>query len=234
MDDLGLILTCEHGGNDVPEEYAHLFTDAKADLESHRGIDIGILPFARDFAERIEEPLFYSTVTRLLVDLNRSDHNPAVLSEYTRKLNKEERKQLLKDYFYPYRMLVRRSVSNLLRQHRIVLHLTFHSFTHELYGKVRPPIALLYDGSNHRERTFSAHWQKLLKRRMGLTVRRNFPYRGHTDGQTTYLRRIFANRPYLGICLELNQRDLQNGCGPEWLDPMVETFQEALGILEIL
>jgi hypothetical protein len=36
-------------------------------------------------------------------------------------------------------------------------------------------------------------------------VRRNYPYRGTADGFTTYLRRQFSARKYLGIELEVNQ-----------------------------
>ena len=36
-------LTCEHGGNRIPREYAHLFRGARAVLASHRGWDPGAL-----------------------------------------------------------------------------------------------------------------------------------------------------------------------------------------------
>ena len=44
-----LLLSCEHGGNRVPPEYGELFADAEAVLQTHRGYDIGILPFSYNF-----------------------------------------------------------------------------------------------------------------------------------------------------------------------------------------
>jgi hypothetical protein len=44
------LITCEHGGNDVPAEYAELFRGREAMLQSHRGYDRGALRMARDFA----------------------------------------------------------------------------------------------------------------------------------------------------------------------------------------
>ena len=58
-----VLLTCEHGGNDVPYEYQHLFEDARHVLETHRGWDIGILPFAEEMARFLKAPLISSTVS---------------------------------------------------------------------------------------------------------------------------------------------------------------------------
>ncbi|PTM08135.1 MAG: N-formylglutamate amidohydrolase, partial [Bacteroidetes bacterium] len=37
-----LVLTCEHGGNQIPKQYQALFPD-KTVLQSHRGFDLGSL-----------------------------------------------------------------------------------------------------------------------------------------------------------------------------------------------
>jgi len=39
-------------------------------------------------------------------------------------------------------------------------------------------------------------------------VRRNFPYKGCNDGFTSTLRKKFPNDAYLGIELEINQKNL--------------------------
>jgi predicted N-formylglutamate amidohydrolase len=56
----------------VPEAYAGLFTGHQALLDSHRGWDPGALPLGRQMASAFGAPLFASTTTRLLIDLNRS------------------------------------------------------------------------------------------------------------------------------------------------------------------
>ena len=78
-----LLVSCEHGGNRVPKEYAPLFADAAAVLATHRGYDIGALEVARDFGRRLGVTPFTATTTRLVVDLNRSPGNRDVFSAYT-------------------------------------------------------------------------------------------------------------------------------------------------------
>ncbi|HQO04445.1 MAG TPA: N-formylglutamate amidohydrolase, partial [Spirochaetota bacterium] len=46
-----LLLTCEHGGNIIPEGFRPLFTGDRNVLNSHRGYDIGALEAARLLAD---------------------------------------------------------------------------------------------------------------------------------------------------------------------------------------
>jgi predicted N-formylglutamate amidohydrolase len=46
----GLVISCEHGGNRIPEPYRDLFRPYRASLHSHRGFDAGSLPMARALA----------------------------------------------------------------------------------------------------------------------------------------------------------------------------------------
>jgi hypothetical protein len=39
-----------------------------------------------------------------------------------------------------------------------------------------------------------------------LVLRRNYPYRGTSDGLVTYLRRRHGDRAYAGVELEVNQK----------------------------
>ena len=68
----GLVVTCEHGGNRIPAPYRDLFHAHDALLDSHLGYDLGALNLARALAKAFAAPLVASTVSRLLVDLNRS------------------------------------------------------------------------------------------------------------------------------------------------------------------
>ena len=83
-----LFVTCEHAGNVVPQEYAHLFVGHEHLLPTHRGWDPGALLLAREMAERFGAPLYYDETTRLLADLNRSVGTPDLHSEATRHLGK--------------------------------------------------------------------------------------------------------------------------------------------------
>jgi predicted N-formylglutamate amidohydrolase len=67
-----LLVSCEHGGNRIPPRYRKLFSASAGVLATHRAYDPGALAVARDFARAFRAQLFYSTVSRLLVELNRS------------------------------------------------------------------------------------------------------------------------------------------------------------------
>lgn len=210
------LLTCEHGGNDVPEEYQHLFEDAHHVLETHRGWDIGILPFAEEMAREVQSPLISSTVSRLLVELNRSLGHPQLFSEFSNVLPENSRQELLRKYYYPHREMVAQAVERALEYGR-VFHITVHSFTPELNGQVRnADVTFLYDYRRKSEARLSTLWQSEIQEHMGVKVRRNYPYRGHTDGLTTALRKRWGEEEYVGICIEVNQKHLLDGPPEGW------------------
>ena len=90
--DVGLLFTCEHGGNRVPRRWAGLFEKHRTLLDSHRGWDPGALTLARALSKAMAAPLVVSTTSRLLVDLNRSEHHRAVFSSITLALPDAERR----------------------------------------------------------------------------------------------------------------------------------------------
>lgn len=203
-----VLLTCEHGGRDVPEPYRPIFRGLDDLLASHRGWDAGALGLARSLARRLGAPLSFATATRLLVDLNRSPDNRSVFSEVTRALPAEERRRLLEKYHTPYRDRVARDVAGLLNGGGRALHLSVHTFTPVLDGKVRrTDVGVLYDPAREAERSIAAAWVRELARRLpGASVRRNHPYRGASDGLTTSLRRIHPEERYVGLEIEVSQR----------------------------
>jgi predicted N-formylglutamate amidohydrolase len=209
MKPLTLVLTCEHGGNRVPRAYVDLFSSARAKqaLTSHRGADLGALALAEALEHRFGIALTHSTVTRLLVDLNRSIGHRALFSEFSRALDADARKALLEAYYFPYRDLVRRRLADTIAGGVSVVHVSVHSFVARLSGVTRnADIGLLYDSRRRRERAFCERWQSELEDDSpDLRVRRNYPYRGAADGLTTALRRELAAEDYIGIELEANQ-----------------------------
>lgn len=201
-----LLLSCEHGGHEVPEPYAALFVADEALLRSHRGWDAGALDLARALARGTGAPLLASTVTRLLVDLNRSPHHPRLFSERSRRLGRAARQQVLERHYLPHRTAVEQAVADGAAAGARTLHVAVHSFTPCIEGRVRQvQIGLLYDPARHPERAAARRWQELLRARSpALRVRRNQPYRGNADGLTRWLRERFGADEYLGIELEVS------------------------------
>jgi predicted N-formylglutamate amidohydrolase len=209
-----IILSCEHGGHHIPAAYRPLFAGREELLATHRGYDIGILPFARHLARELDATLHAAEVSRLLVDLNRSRRSPTLFSEVTRQLPAGERKEILRRYYDPYREAVTQAVAEGLRNGH-VLHLSIHSFTPELHGVVRrADIGLLYAPTRPAEAEFCRRWQAAINRLdPALRVRRNYPYRGVSDCLVTTLRRHFGDERYLGVEIEVNQQLPQGEAG---------------------
>jgi predicted N-formylglutamate amidohydrolase len=201
------LITCEHGGNRVPAAYQPLFGDYKALLDGHRGWDPGALAIARNLSRTLHAPLFYATVSRLLIDLNRSIGHPHLYSEISRTMSSAVRKDILAHYYLPYRRKVEDQIATQVAQGFRVIHISSHSFTPVLGGVARnADVGLLYDPGRPSEVVFSLRWQQVLRSLAPqLQVRRNYPYNGTSDGFTAYLRKRFAQREYIGIELEINQ-----------------------------
>jgi predicted N-formylglutamate amidohydrolase len=225
------VITCEHGGNRIPAAYRSRFREHKALLATHRGYDIGALVMAKELAKAFHAPLVTSTVSRLLVDLNRSIAHPSVFSDATRDAPKSLRARIVAEHYLPYRLqvegIVEKSVSSGLR----VIHISSHSFTPELNGKVRTAdVGLLYDPARFGEVALCSHWKaSLASRARELRVRRNYPYAGKGDGLTLHLRRRFSPRAYVGVELEVNQRIVLNA-GAAWISlrrALVDSLRDA-------
>ena len=204
------LVTCEHGGNRVPAAYRRHFAGHESLLDTHRGYDPGALALARRLAAALGAPLFYATVSRLVVDLNRSPGHPRLYSEATRPALPAVRREILESHYLPYRQRVEGAAAEAIAEGEKVIHLSAHSFTPELDGEERDAdIGLLYDPARPGETELARRWQAALKDAAPeLRVRRNYPYRGKSDGFTAYLRRRFPAEAYVGIELEINQQQV--------------------------
>jgi predicted N-formylglutamate amidohydrolase len=162
---------------------------------------------ARELARAFGAPLVASTVSRLVVDLNRSIGHPRCLSAATRGAPRTLRAEIVERHYLPYRAEVERLVGRLVSRGRRVIHVSSHSFTPELDSKVRgADVGLLYDPGRHAEVALCARWKAgLVEMAPQLRVRRNYPYAGKGDGLTRYLRMHFPADAYVGIELEVNQ-----------------------------
>lgn len=206
MADFTLIVTCEHGGNKIPQPYRHQFKKHATVLNTHRSYDLGAMQTARLMARRFNAPLFAADTSRLLVDLNRSLGHPQLFSRMTRCLTDRQKVQILRDFYAAHRNPIEDAVRKAIVSGLTVLHVACHSFTPILKGCVRPMhIGLLYDPRREAEKTLCRSWKRsMLEIEPDLKIRSNAPYKGVSDGLATYLRRQFP-QGYLGIELELNQ-----------------------------
>lgn len=204
-----LIVSCEHGGNRVPPRWKGVFSERT--LQSHRGWDPGALELAREVARAAHAPLFHSTTSRLLVDLNRPLGHPQL---FIHPLPDSDRRRLLERQYLPYWRSVERVIA---RARGRVLHLSVHSFTPRLRGERRTTdIGLLFDPRRGLEAAFCRAWRKaILETSPRLRVRNNDPYRGTFPSLVEAMRRKFGPRKYVGVQIEVNQR-YARGARPGW------------------
>ncbi len=220
-----LVLTCEHAGNEVPPACRELFRAAEAVLESHRGYDLGAVSLFR----KLEKFSFYSkshSISRLLVEVNRSLYHPDLFSEFTKDQPEGKKLEILQEYYIPYRSAVENKIADLVNKGEEVLHLSIHTFTPQLNGKIREAdMGLLYDPQKKGEKEFCQIFKDHWKRESpGLKLRFNYPYLGTADGFTTYLRKRFPDH-YLGIEVEVNQRYVDKNR----MDPvLIKKFQKIM------
>ena len=202
------VISCEHATAHVPAAFGEAFAGAEKVLASHRGSDMGALQLAEQFSQELQEPCYAAEVTRLLVDTNRSSHHRAVYSQWSRQLTAQQREQALASYWRPHRDRVQAAIQKHIERGRVVLHIGVHSFTPCFEGEVREiDVAWLYYPARPLERLRAAGWQRALASlQPGLRLRKNVPYRGTSDGLTTYLRTQFPAEHYLGIELEVSQQ----------------------------
>ena len=191
----------------MPVPYRQLFRGRRALLNSHRGYDPGSLVMAKAFAKAFQAPLVASSISRLVIDLNRSIGHPQLFSAATRGVPVAVREEIVAQYYRPYRAQAEDSVAQAVCSGRRVIHISSHSFTSALDGKVRSAdVGLLYHPGRRGEVELCTRWRAALAAcAPQLRVRRNYPYAGKGDGLTSHLRLRFPPDAYVGIELEVNQ-----------------------------
>ena len=204
-----LVITCEHGGNEIPEKFQILFNN-KEISNTHKGFDLGALDVFNTL-KHLAIYTNYSTTSRLLIELNRSLWHKNLFSEYTKHLSNLEKKDLIKTYYNSYRNNVENEIETLITNQNTVVHLSIHSFTPILNDRIRNcDIGLLYDSSNQQEKKTALQLKEALHTiNPKWHVRFNYPYLGKADGFTTHLRKRFKEK-YIGIEIEINQKFSKN------------------------
>lgn len=204
------IASCEHAGKTVPVKYIPLFEKHSELLESHQGWDPGAEDLTHVIAQKINTETFVYSYTRLLIEPNRSIKHPQLFSAITKNLDNHEKQLLIENYYKPYRNRIEMSAKSALAEGNVVFHISVHTFTPVWKGKERMvDIGLLYDPGRKFEKKFSNKWgERLHSLCPKLKILMNQPYKGRSDGLTSYLRNQLNSEKYIGIELEVNQKFL--------------------------
>ncbi|MCC6158552.1 MAG: N-formylglutamate amidohydrolase [Deltaproteobacteria bacterium] len=223
-----VVITCEHAGRTIPAFVRREVRIPRDTLMSHRGWDAGALDLARRFRDDLHAPLHAFSITRLVVDANRSPESPEVFSEYSRALDDAARTELLDRHHARFRDKVLRLITRLQNRGIGVIHLSVHSFTPIWKGRARPTdIGILFDPKSRDEAMFARSWMRRLRGAGDWAVHANKPYRGTDDGHTTTLRDVNVNG-YVGLEIEINRKFVDTSGWSDLCTHVVATFRDAL------
>ena len=210
------LVTCEHASNRLPARYGTLGLDP-ARLNEHIAWDPGAREIARALGRKLGCPIHEGRYSRLLIDLNRSPTHPKLIAQRSfgveipgnRNLDSCERERRVREIWTPYREKVLSGIRARIGRAGRCIHFSAHTFTPVVDGVERDACAaLLYDPSREFEVEIVGQMAAALKAR-GIRVRRNYPYRGVSDGLVTAARRLFAGHEYAGIEIEVSQKLLE-------------------------
>lgn len=231
-----LLFSCEHAGNMVPAGYEDIFSEHEHILQTHRGWDPGALEMAQYLSHAFKAPLYYTDVTRLLVEANRTKGKPGHFSEFSENLPYERKREIIKQYYTPHRSKVCRAITTKARAGYRVIHLSIHSFTEILGGEKRDAdIGLLYDPARKTESDFCRKLASaLLKENAEWDVKFNYPYLGTSDGFTTFLRTKFVDEQYAGIELEYCQKYPEADHKEKWHQMQLDSANAIRQVLEAM
>ena len=212
-----IVVSVEHASRRVPACLDKLGLPQKW-FDSHHGWDPGAGAVGRMLSRAFSAPLHLGRWSRLVADLNRSSCHPRVIppcfSHGGRRipgneLSARERERRLHRYWWPWRRAVEADLDAAEQAHGLALHISIHSFVERLGGEERRNhFGLLYSPRHAHERALADRLDRRLSD-MGYRVRRNYPYSGLDDGFCMRMRAEREPSRYIGMEIEMNQRQVR-------------------------
>ena len=200
----GILVVSDHASNRVPEDI-DLGIDP-ALLSQHIAVDLGVAEVGALLAQRPGIAAFQGHISRLVCDLNREPHAPAVIPIASdghaipgNAMDHAAHRARLERFHTPYHT----ALSDLLNDSPPALVLSLHSFTPQLAtsDEARPwQVGVLYNDDDRAARLAIP-----LLEAQGLCVGDQLPYSGKLLNYTMNRHCEAEDRPYLGIELRQDQ-----------------------------
>jgi predicted N-formylglutamate amidohydrolase len=213
-----IIITCEHGGNQIPIRYRSLFDENV--LQQPTAWDEGALDLALSLAEELDVPCFAHQTSRLLVDVNLSLGNKALFTLNTTLLGDADRQNILERYYFPYRLRLENTIA---MSDKALVHISLHTTPEQqtditlIFNSKRTLenecAILLIDALNNSSNSF-----RVSTRDVANTLEDSF---------VQYLRTRFDDEAYAGLILIVHPRLISN----ENIIILVEKLTKALSLL---
>lgn len=174
------VIVCDHASNRIPEEYKS-FGFAEDALQTHIAWDPGALGVARRLSARLDAPLFWPDVSRLVIDCNRPiDASSLIVTESegrpvppNRHLSEAQRARRIERVHAPYHDAIDSCLKGRASAGLPTALIAIHSFTPVFLGKARPwQVGIVFDD----DRRLSDPLIRGLNAGPALTVGINEPY----------------------------------------------------------
>lgn len=206
----GILVVSDHASNRVPDDI-DLGIDP-ALLDQHIAVDIGVRQVGALLAERPGFAAFHAQFSRLVCDVNRDGHAPAIVPIASdghaipgNDLDHAAREARIDRFYHPYHA----ALGELVDRAPPALILSIHSFTPRLASTDEPrpwQVGVLYNADDR-----GARLALPLLEAEGLTVGDQEPYSGRLLNYTMNRHAEAEGRPYLGV--EIRQDEIADAAG---------------------
>ena len=216
------VIVCDHASNRIPAGYGALGLTAEA-LLAHIAWDPGALPVSRRLSARLDAPLLWPDVSRLIVDCNRAFDAPDLIPAAGERrpipgnqhVDDRERQRRLDAIHVPYHAAIERCLDRRAARHQPTALVAIHTFTPVFLGRSRPwEIGILFDDDRRLDDPIVA----ALAADPALTVGVNEPY-SPADGVYYTLTRHARNRGLPAVMIEIRNDMVADEAGQAaWAD----------------
>ena len=231
------VILCDHASNRIPEAYQS-FGFAEEALQTHIAWDPGALAVARLLSTKLDAPLLWPDVSRLIIDCNRAaDASSLIVIESegrpvpaNRGLSEEERSRRLANIHAPYHAAIDTCLARRMADGRPTALIAIHSFTPVYFGKARPwQIGILFDD----DRRLADFLIRELKTDKALSIGINQPY-SPADGVYYTLSRHASPRGLPAVMIEIRNDEISGEAGQRsWAERLANIlFATTPGLFE--
>jgi len=225
------VIVCDHASNRIPEEYEP-FELADDALATHIAWDPGALAVARRLSKRLDAPLLWPDVSRLVIDCNRAPDASSLIVmesegrkvEANRSVSAAERARRLERIHRPYHEAIDACLERRLAARLTTALIAIHSFTPVYFGKARPwQVGIVFD-DDRRMADLLIH---KLKADKALTIGINEPY-SPADQVYYTVERHAGPRRLPAVMIEIRNDEIGDEAGQRsWADRLVSILVAA-------
>ena len=180
-----LLIVADHASNYIPKKYNNLGLKEK-DVITHKAYDPGVKELAINLSNKLNSQLVLGQYSRLLIDCNRDEDDPTLISAISdrklimgnKKITKQEKNYRINKMYRPYHEKIKKKII----ENKINMIISLHSFNPIFKGKKR---FLKYGILSNQDRRLSDLILKELRKGNNI-IGDNEPYKGSLIGDTLY------------------------------------------------